>query len=303
MKNHKVIVDLSSVLHVGLHGVFRGEMEKCPESGKLFIPENKLRQALIGSIMYYKNIKGRPSQTIIAIDRGPYWRKNIFPHYKGLRSAARVESDIDWTKVYSSVDVIISEIDTYLPWTLIQIPSLEADDIIGCLAPKLANEDEVLIISSDKDLVQLQKYKNVSQYSPQTKVLVKPTTDPVTDLYIKVLKGDGGDGIANIFSDDDFYIRKNAGEKLRQPQVTSKLITEAKKANWDPYVFLKNDKDIAKFERNKLLVDFEQIPRNLKDQCWQNYVDQISKKHNAMRLQSYLVKNRLKHIHDSLNEI
>ena len=58
--------------------------------------------------------------------------------------------------------------------------------ILTTLCKHYQNE-KVMIVSGDKDFIQLQKYDNVKQYSPITKKLV----DGVDKVYIKehVLKG------------------------------------------------------------------------------------------------------------------
>ena len=46
-----------------------------------------------------------------------------------------------------------------------EIYGAEADDIIATLCKNFQNE-KIMIVSGDKDFIQLQKYPNVQQYSP-----------------------------------------------------------------------------------------------------------------------------------------
>ena len=66
-----------------------------------------------------------------------------------------------------------------------------------------------MIISGDKDFIQLQKYSNVSQYSP---ILKKHVNGKENDyIRVHILKGDTSDGMINVLSNDDVFV-----EGLRQ---------------------------------------------------------------------------------------
>ena len=58
----------------------------------------------------------------------------------------------------------------------------EADDVIGALVhntQEFGNFEPIMIISSDKDFIQLQKFSNVKQFSPlQKKFLQAKQTLP-----------------------------------------------------------------------------------------------------------------------------
>ena len=56
---------------------------------------------------------------------------------------------------------------------MLDVDGAEADDVIAVLTARLAAHGSVLILSSDKDFGQLQKYPNVTQYSPILKRFVK----------------------------------------------------------------------------------------------------------------------------------
>ena len=61
-----------------------------------------------------------------------------------------------------------------------------------------------MILSGDKDFIQLHKYKNVTQYSPITKKFVNGI-DPDEYLYEHILKGDVSDGVPNVLSVDNTF--------------------------------------------------------------------------------------------------
>ena len=100
------------------------------------------------------------------------------------------------------------------------VEGAEADDIIAVLTARLSSSDNILILSSDKDFGQLQKYPNVTQYSPILKRFIK-IDNPTTFIREHILKGDRGDGIPNFLSPDNTFA---AGE--RQKVINSKRLQE-----------------------------------------------------------------------------
>ena len=51
--------------------------------------------------------------------------------------------------------------------------------------------EDILILSGDKDFIQLQKFENVKQYSPTTKKYVDDL-DPKQYVFEHIIKGDKG---------------------------------------------------------------------------------------------------------------
>ena len=64
-----------------------------------------------------------------------------------------------------------------VPYRVIEIAHAEADDVIGTLCHDqgmvLGDSNPILIISGDKDFIQLQKFSNVKQWSPSQKKWLK----------------------------------------------------------------------------------------------------------------------------------
>ena len=136
------------------------------------------------------------------------------------------------------------------PYKVLDVDGAEADDVIAVLTARLSSNSSVLILSSDKDFSQLQKYPNVTQYSPILKRFIK-IDDPKTFIREHVLRGDRGDGIPNFLSPDDTFVRG-----LRQKVINSKKLSE-----WigkDPNDFCDSTM-LRGYKRNQMLVDFEYI--------------------------------------------
>ena len=96
--------------------------------------------------------------------------------------------------------MIKDELTEFFPYKVLEVDNAEADDIIASVVfhePK--NYEKVLILSSDKDFIQLQKYNFVSQYSPMQKKFINGV-DPTTYIKEHILKGDRGDGVPNFLA-------------------------------------------------------------------------------------------------------
>jgi 5'-3' exonuclease len=131
---------------------------------------------------------------IIACDGHNYWRKEFFPFYKANRKKFFEDSSLDWKLIFESFKKIKEEIKEYFPYKVLEIETAEADDIIGTLVGEygykkpddpftmvsyrnkkgqLTEPEKILIISSDKDFLQLMIYDNVTIYQPIKNLLIK----------------------------------------------------------------------------------------------------------------------------------
>lgn len=196
-----------------------------------------------------------------------YWRKNVFPFYKAGRKKAREVSNIDWNTVFSHVGDLFVEFKQYLPYRFLQIPEMEADDIIATLALKQpSNKDSLfegneptVIVSNDHDFRQLHDIENLIQYCPNNKKKVKEA-DPKMYLFEQICRGDADDGIPNIRSAPDTFIDENK----RQKPVTSKFIKECLNSGIP-------DECKERFKKNRLLIDLRQIPEEYQNKIIESY--------------------------------
>jgi 5'-3' exonuclease len=303
-KTYKLI-DLSAVIHSVAHGLFNKTDWIKLENGKYSIPKEVFRGGLIGSLLYYSNLNGKPDKTVICMDSSPYWR-NEYIDYKISRKISHSENEFDMGYIFRYIRELTAEIQEHLPWIVVEVKSLEADDVIAILAKDLHKDNIIKIISADSDLAQLQKYNNVSQWSPITKKFVTPKESPELDLLDKIIRGDAKDSIPNIYTDSKFYTRKYESYKEgvefkeRQKPVNKVLINEAVKANFNPEVFCDTADMVANFERNKLLLDFDYIPNELVNECINKF--DKDKKSNKFKLIDYLSKNNLNLLTEKLSE-
>ena len=184
------------------------------------VEEGLVRHMVLNIIRtHVKNLRGEYGEVILCSDNRKYWRKEFFPFYKAGRKKSREKSDLDWHLIFDMLAKFKAELRENFPYKVIDVEGAEADDIIGTLTPLYASTQKILILSSDGDFLQLQKWgSNVKQYNPAQKKFVK-SDNPISELKEKIIRGDKGDGIPNIFSPSDCFVRD-----LRQKPITQKMI-------------------------------------------------------------------------------
>lgn len=135
--------------------------------------ENMLRHMILNSLrMYRTQYKKEFGELVLACDGKNNWRRGYYPQYKANRKKSREESGFDWAEAFRIVNKIKEEIKENFPYKVIHIDECEADDIIGTIcenSQEFGQYEDIMIVSADKDFLQLQRYKNVRQYSPLMK--------------------------------------------------------------------------------------------------------------------------------------
>ena len=240
----------------------------------------KLRYMILNSLrMYRKKYANEFGELVICCDGSLSWRKDVFPYYKAGRKTGRETDNRDWTQIFGCFDQLKKELKENFPYRLIQVDSAEADDIIGTLViERRGSTSKVMIISSDKDFIQLQRYHDVFQYSPVAKKLLNGV-DPEEYLREHILRGDKSDGIPNVLSDDDCIV-----SGIRQVPLTQKLLE-----SWKHIPIPEEHK--KRVERNTALVDLRYTPFHLQEKI----LDQYSKEPVGSRniLPAYLTEHNL----------
>lgn len=230
-------------------------------------------------------------EIVICIDGRDYWRKKNFPQYKQNRKKQQKKDSFDWDGFHQVFNQLKAEFKENLPYKVLEVYSAEADDLMAVLATVYGPHRDVVIVSSDKDLLQIQinTCAKVKQYSPLHKKFIDGG-DGKYDFFTHVIKGDEGDGIPNIFSDDDTFLVET---KRQKPVATAKLNEWRKHGLGKPEVFCSSTEDLARFERNINLIDLTRIPEDLRATILNDYNNLTVDK---SRLFNYLVTNRLKKI-------
>lgn len=279
-----IIVDLNQVMISTL-------MMQIGNHKNIKLEEDLVRHMVLNSLRAHKvKFSAEYGEMVIACDDKNYWRKQVYPYYKANRKKEREASELDWNTLFESLNNIRQELKDYFPYKVIQIEHAEADDIIAVLVKEYNHLGKLLILSGDKDFGQLQKYPNVTQYSPVLKKYIS-CTNP--DLFLKehILKGDSSDGIPNFLSEDNVFVMG-----IRQSPVTSKRL-----AGWilqEPEQFC-NEAMLRNYKRNQKLIDLEFVPDDIKTQTLEQYNTQIK---DRSKLFNYFIQYQLKNLMEHINE-
>ena len=281
-----IIMDLSQVMISNL-------MVQLGNHTNADIEEDLLRHMVLNSVRAYNvKFKNEFGEMIIACDAGNNWRRQVFPYYKANRRKNREKSEINWNFVFETLNKVRDELKDYFPYRVIRVDGAEADDVIGTLAQTYGNTNEkILILSGDKDFVQLQAYMNVQQFDPVQKKWRK-TND--VDKFIKehIIRGDAGDGVPNFLSADDTFV-----VGARQKPISQKKLDQWLDA--DPKEFC-DEKMLRGYLRNQQLVDLNFIPPDIKKEVLVQYEQQAGKGRD--KLFNYFIDRRLKILLESINE-
>ena len=265
------------------------------------VDEGMVRHMILNSIRNYvmqfkSDYVESDVDVILAWDSKHYWRRDYYPQYKASRRKGRQESDLDWNEIFGVTNKIRDEIKENLPYKSVEVYGAEADDIIAVVSNSYSEAgknpiflDKVMIVSSDKDFIQLHK-ENVKQWSPVTKQEVSGH-DP--DTYIKehVLRGDSGDGVPNVLSPDHTFT-----DGLRQKPLGKKRIEKMINENMSDW----NDEVKRNYQRNYKLINLKNIPKDIQS----NIVDEISKSScgDRSKLLNYFTVNKLKTLTENIGD-
>jgi len=241
-----IIVDINQIMISNLMvTIHRDNLE---------LGEDLIRHMVLNSLRgHNKKFRKEYGQMVIACDSGNVWRRQAFPNYKAGRKANREKSEHDWTMIFDLLSKVKNEIKQFLPYKVIEVESVEADDIIAVLCRR--TNEKVLILSGDKDFIQLHNDR-IKQYNPVLNKFVGQGENP--SLYIRehILKGDRSDGIPNVLSDDNVFI-----EGRRQRPLSKKKI----EAWCNEIVPTFNEEEQKNYDRNKTLIDLNCIPKEFED--------------------------------------
>ena len=259
------------------------------------VEENMVRHMILNSLRSYKVKFGDEyGEMVIACDNTNYWRKQRFPYYKANRKKNIEASELNWKSIFECMNKIRAELKEYFPYRVLDVESAEADDIIATLVSKFGTElntgEKILILSGDKDFIQLHVYANVEQYDPTRKKWIKHD-DPERYLHEHILKGDAGDGIPNVLSPDNVFV---VGD--RQRPLTAKKLEKIMGTDLEEM-----DTTLARnYSRNANLIDLSFTPDTIREKVMEQYNAQEGR--DRSKLLNYFITNKLKNLTDHLSE-
>ena len=252
-----ILIDLSQLIIAGLMAVVK-------QDSTIVLEESSVRRIVLNMIRSdVRKFKREYGEIVICCDSRNYWRRIEFPHYKAGRKKTHEKSILDWELINSIISSLKTEIQEYFPYKVIEVDLAEADDIIGTLAPRYGAHEKVLILSTDGDFPQLQRYsKNIKQFNPVKKQFII-SDNPERDLRNKIIVGDTGDGIPNIFSITNSFV-----DGIRQKSATQALVETCMN---NDHTAWEDKTRVARFEFNRKLIDLSYIPEDLTNKIIEAY--------------------------------
>jgi hypothetical protein len=268
--------------------------------------KNLIRHVTLSTLKSYKKKYGKEyGELVICCDGRKYWRKEYFEFYKGMRKSNRDKSDLDWKLIFDTLSEMREDIAQHFPYRVMHIDRAEADDIIAVMTKYLQQNlliqeglveepQKILILSSDKDFKQLQLYPTVKQWSPMQKKYITATRKEIVEHKIEhIVKGDTGDGVPNILSKDDVFMK---GE--RQKPMSAKRLQEFFD---NGFTACRNDEERRNWQRNSTLVDFDHIPPDVEESIIVSYISS-KPKGDKMSIMNYLMEHRCRLLLDEIED-
>jgi len=263
--------------------------------------------------------KGKYGEVVFAADDRHLWRKDFFKPYKSHRKADREAlTHIDWTTVFEFFADFKKEVRTYTKYRVIEIDGAEGDDVIATLAIRYSDQPN-LIISTDKDFKQLQVYTDCVIYHPVDNKIVK-AANPLLFLHEHIIRGDSGDGIPNILSEDT-ALQDDTKRQVALTEARMSFMLNVTVSDWDNETELEKHfikfnvkKDVIKeretalfvlgkqqyLERNKPLIDLREVPEEIQDAIIDKYKEPIVK--GPRSLFDYFYKYNLTKLMSSISD-
>jgi len=282
-----VIVDFNGLAI----GSIMGQLQRGEE-----LSENLVKHIILNNLRVYRNKykEADHGKMVIACDSYS-WRKEVFPEYKAQRKANRSKDKHDWQQIFDLIESTLQDLRENFPYAVIKIDSAEADDIIGALTVEMSDfgGEDVVIISADKDFIQLQQYGHVIQWSPMFNKMIKED-NPRRYLFEHLLKGDAGDGVPNANSHDDVFVTA-----ARQTPMTKKAIDKYWD-NRDDLEMIMKPNVFRNFMRNVQMIDLSNTPDGIREAAINTYKNY--KYPSRQNILTYLIENRMKMLIDSAGE-
>ena len=287
-----ILIDLNQVLLAGLMVQIAGQKN-------VKLEEDLIRHIALNILRgHVKQFRAEYGEVVLCCDNRKYWRKDFFPFYKAHRKKAREKSPLDWNMIFNILGTLKEDMKQYFPYKVIDVEGAEADDIIGTLVPEKIRDGDILILSSDGDFLQLQQWSDylncgnkVKQYNPTQKKYVV-SKNPLADLKEKIITGDAGDGIPNILSPGDTFVRG----------VRQKVLTEGRMNNFltKEYADYEDENARIGYARNQTLIDLRLIPGDIKESIITTYNN--TKPAPKMKLMNYFMEKKLKNLMEVIED-
>ena len=215
---------------------------------------------------YHK--KYNPTKMIFAFDRGN-WRKTYTQSelcisgklYKGQRRQNMTPAQKKrWDVFKGFINDFEQLMRDHTSIVCLAGDSLEADDLIAGFCQQNTDADEIVIITADKDMMQLLRFPNVLLIDPTTgkpRSLEEWNGDADHFLFEKALRGDVGDNLSSAYP------------RIRKTKIDEAYFDSFKRVNMMRETWTNQEGKTMVvgdlFEENKLLMDLSAQPDYIKE--------------------------------------
>ena len=277
-----LLVDTNNIFYASiLVGLAKKEIDLTPDM---------IRHMILNSLRAINmKFKDQYGEMILACDHPNSWRRDIFPYYKQSRREGRANSNIDWKLLFSIMQEVRDELKQYFPYRVLQIDGCEADDIIGVLSRY--EKGKMLIVSVDKDFVQLHN-ESVKQYNPVGKKFVEYPDGGQIYLKQHIIRGDSGDGIPNILSNDDCFVIKKRQGRITEKQLNAWMFGSPEQL-FPPDTF-------RRYKRNENLIDLSNTPERFVKQILAQFESEKGK--DRSKIFGYLISKRMRNLTEQIQD-
>lgn len=315
---------MSNIFFINLHASME-EVEEIDEQGKKVkikrFDEKACRYMILNTVRaVVSRYRGKYGEVVFACDARRLWRKDFFKPYKSHRKADReAQENIDWDTVFKFFDSFKEEMRVYTKYKVIEIDGAEGDDVIATLAIRYDDQPN-LIVSVDKDFKQLMVYTSCTIYHPIENKIVK-ADDPFQYLHEHIIRGDRGDGVPNILSEDTALqddTKKQA--KITEARIDFMLHTPV--SEWDNPTLLaehfikfktspktqQRETDLFALgkeqyiNRNKTLIDLREVPEEIQEAIIDKYKEVEVPSMRKKSLFDYFYKYNLTQLMDKISD-
>jgi 5'-3' exonuclease len=239
-----------------------------------YVTELIFKETLAMIVRYANELKS--DAIAIACDSSNVWRKDIYPEYKANRDHA----DIYYDEIIEAANLTKKFFKTCTNVAVFDVPRAEADDIIAVMCQESRRGVENIILSSDKDFVQLLN-DTTKLFSPIQRDW-RRTENAKYDLFVKCIRGDSGDNI------------RSAYPRVRE--------TKLQKAWDDPYTMANLMETVRKdgekvaidYYRNSQLIDLSLQPQHLRNEIFSAISSPNQRKFGELKIMAFLGEHNLK---------
>lgn len=186
--HRNLVVDVNNLVFALRHA----KLPKTSKTNQRFVKETLFVDSLSSIFRHCKLLK---THAIVLMRDSPnIWRRDIYQDYKANHTSSL--DDPFHKDAIEAADMLVDFFERYTSSWVFSYPRAEADDLIAIWCQK--SNVENVILSSDKDFIQLLTSPNVTLYSP-TQDTFRTTPDAGFSLFVKCIRGDAGDNVRSAY--------------------------------------------------------------------------------------------------------